>query len=34
MATIEQSSDGATFAQDALSILIDANLSNVAINRE
>ena len=34
MATIEQSSDGATFAQDALSILIDANLSKVAINRE
>lgn len=34
MATIEQSSDGATFAQDALSILIDANLSKVAINCE
>ncbi|MBW4447116.1 MAG: TetR/AcrR family transcriptional regulator [Spirirestis rafaelensis WJT71-NPBG6] len=28
MATIEQSADGATFAQTALSILIDANLRN------
>jgi len=28
MATIEQSPDGATFAQTALSILIDANMGN------
>lgn len=28
MATIEQSSDGATFAQSALSVLIDANVGN------
>ncbi|WP_313885069.1 hypothetical protein [Scytonema hofmannii] len=28
MATIEQSANGATFAQSALSVLIDANIEN------
>lgn len=34
MATIEQSADGATFAQDTLSVLIDASLAKAAINYE
>ncbi len=34
MATIEQSADGATFAQDALSVLIDASLTKAVTNCE
>lgn len=34
MATIEQSPDGATFAQNALSVLIDASLTKASVNCE
>lgn len=34
MATIEQSPDGATFAQNALSVLIDASLAKASVNCE
>ncbi len=34
MATIEQSPDGATFAQNTLSVLIDASLSKASVNCE
>lgn len=34
MATIEQSADGATFAQNTLSVLIDASLTNASVSCE